>query len=81
MASTSLLVFCAIFSFGRDEDETANELLNELNSKGLNTTQKEWVEPMTLKAFVREQVEKGADLPLETFNVYIGQKSKITKEK
>ena len=68
-------------SFGRDEDETANELLNELNSKGLNTTQKEWVEPMTLKAFVIEQVEKGADLPLETFNVYIGQKSKITKEK
>tara|TARA_R110000764_G_scaffold81397_2_gene161217 strand:- start:251 stop:802 length:552 start_codon:yes stop_codon:yes gene_type:complete len=68
-------------SFGRDEDETANELLDELNSKGLNTTQKEWVEPMTLKAFVREQVEKGADLPLETFNVYIGQKSKITKEK
>ena len=68
-------------SFGRDEDETANELLNELNSKGLNTTQKEWVEPMTLKAFVREQVEKGSDLPLETFNVYIGQKSKITKEK
>ena len=47
----------------------------------MNTTQKEWVEPMTLKAFVREQVEKGADLPLETFNVYIGQKSKITKEK
>ena len=68
-------------SFGRDEDDAAKELLDELSSNGMNTTQKEWVEPMTLKAFVREQVEKGADLPLETFNVYIGQKSKITKEK
>jgi hypothetical protein len=35
---------------------------------------------MTLKAFVREQVEKGSDLPLETFNVYIGQKTRIIKK-
>ena len=68
-------------SFGRDEDDAAKDLRDELSSNGMNTTQKEWVEPMTLKAFVREQVEKGSDLPLETFNVYIGQKSKITKEK
>ena len=34
---------------------------------------------MTLKAFIREQVEGGNDLPLETFNVYIGQKTRIIK--
>ena len=66
-------------SFGRDEDETAKILLDELSSQGLNTAQKEWVEPMTLKAFVREQVEKGVDLPYDTFNIYIGQRSKIIK--
>ena len=66
-------------SFGRDEDEIAQILLNELNGQGLNTTQKEWVEPMTLKAFVREQVEKGADLPHNTFNIFIGQRSKIKR--
>ena len=66
-------------SFGRDEDDAARELLKELNSTGMNTAQKEWVEPMTLKAFVREQVEKGTDLPYETFNIYIGQKSKIKR--
>ena len=65
--------------FERDEDETAQILLDELNGQGLNTTQKEWVEPMTLKAFVREQVEKGIDLPYEAFNIYIGQRSKIIK--
>ena len=64
-------------SFGRDEDETAKILLDELSGQGLNTAQKEWVEPMTLKAFVREQVEKGIDLPYEAFNIYIGQRSKI----
>jgi hypothetical protein len=66
-------------SFERDEDETARILLNELSGQGLNTAQKEWVEPMTLKAFVREQVEKGVDLPYDTFNIYIGQRSKIIK--
>jgi len=66
-------------SFGRDEDEIAQILLNELNGQGLNTTQKEWVEPMTLKAFVREQVEKGADLPHNTFNIFIGQRTKIKR--
>ena len=65
--------------FERDEDEIAQILLDELNSQGLNTAQKEWVEPMTLKAFVREQVEKGVDLPYEAFNVYVGQRSKINK--
>ena len=46
-------------SFGRDEDGAARKLLDELKRNGMNTAQKEWVEPMTLKAFVREQVEKG----------------------
>ena len=66
-------------SFGRDEDDAARELLDELKRNGMNTAQKEWVEPMTLKAFVREQVEKGVDLPYDAFNIYIGQRSKITK--
>ena len=65
--------------FGRGEDERAESLLDTLQSKGLSPATKRWVEPMTLKAFVREQVQKGVDLPFETFNVYVGQKSKISK--
>ena len=67
-------------SFGRDEDDSAKKLASELEDTGFTTSQKKWVEPMTLKAFVREQVEKGSDLPLETFNVYIGQKTKVIKK-
>ena len=41
---------------------------------------KKWVEPMTLKAFVREQVEQGNDLPHDLFNVFIGEKATITRK-
>jgi hypothetical protein len=64
-------------NFGRGEDDTANSLANRLESEGFTTLTKKWVEPMTLKAVVKEQVESGNDLPLETFNVYIGQKVKV----
>tara|TARA_R110000850_G_scaffold37592_2_gene98988 strand:+ start:13 stop:579 length:567 start_codon:yes stop_codon:yes gene_type:complete len=66
-------------SFGRAEDDTASSLLTKLDEDGFHPEQKEWVEPMTLKGFVREQVEKGNDLPFDTLNIYVGQKTKITK--
>jgi hypothetical protein len=66
-------------NFGRGEDDAAKELMTQLEDEGHSLVQKKWVEPMTLKAVVREQVEKGNDLPLEAFNVYIGQKIKVKK--
>jgi len=65
--------------FGRGEDESAVGVLDTLTAQGYTPSNKRWVEPMTLKAFAREQVENGTDLPFETFNVYVGQKTKITK--
>ena len=65
---------------GLSENDSAVKLADELAGQGLDPAQKKWVEPMTLKAFVREQVENGNDLPLETFNVYIGQKTRIIKK-
>ena len=66
-------------SFGRGEDEAAENLMTKLEDEGHSLVQKKWVEPMPLKAVVREQVEKGTDLPLDTFNVYVGQKIKVKK--
>ena len=66
-------------NFGRGEDDAASELMTQLEDDGHSLVQKKWVEPMTLKAVVREQVEKGTDLPLEAFNVYVGQKIKVKK--
>ena len=66
--------------FGRGEDESAESIMADLQAQGFSPSTKRWVEPMTLKAFVREQVESGVDLPFETFNIYIGQKAKIKKD-
>jgi hypothetical protein len=68
-------------SLGRKEDEIASNLVVTLREQGFEPLQKTWVEPMTLKAFVKEQVEKGAPIPSETFGIYIGKKAKITRRK
>jgi len=64
-------------SFGRGEDGNAKVLKEELTKIGISFTSKEGVHPQTLKAFVREQVESGQNLPLDLLGVYIGQKTVI----
>lgn len=63
--------------FGRGEDELCTRLLDLLRQQGYPSEQVEKIEPMTLKAWVKEQVERGAELPTELFGVYIGQKATI----
>ncbi len=46
-------------SFGRNEDEKAKSLINTLSDQGYQSMQREWVEPSTLRAFIREQHEAG----------------------
>ena len=66
-------------SFGRGEDNLAKDLLAELGQRGMATQTKTWVEPMTLKSFVKEQVEKGENLPYDLLGIYVGQKAKIKR--
>lgn len=63
--------------FGRGEDELCNRLLNLLSETGYPADQAEKIEPMTLKAWVKEQVERGNEFPSELFGAYIGQKAVI----
>jgi hypothetical protein len=35
---------------------------------------------MTLKAFVREQIAEGVDIPMETFGIFVGAETKISKK-
>ena len=68
-------------SFGRNEDNKASEYANLAESNGYQPVQKLKVEPMTLKALFRERVEKDLDLPSEHFNLFKGNKTKITRNK
>jgi len=69
-----------VVSFGRHEDNKAVDYANLAKSQGFEPTQKLKVEPMTLKALVRERIEAGKDLPMDTFNVYVGNRTKLTKK-
>lgn len=63
--------------FGRGEDELCANLLNNLRQHGYPVDQTEKVEPMTLKAWVREQMERGNEFPSDLFGAYAGQKAVI----
>jgi hypothetical protein len=67
-------------SFGRGSDDKAQALLEDLAQRGMEVSQKQWVEPMTLKAFVKEQVERGSEIPTDLFGIYIGEKAKIRRK-
>ena len=64
-------------SFGRDEDGKARGLIDILNEKGFQSSQREWVEPSTLRAFIREQHEAGKPLPMDLLGAFVGQKTTI----
>lgn len=63
--------------FGRGEEQLCQRAMEMLTSSGFPVEQAEKVEPMTLKAWVKERVEKGSEFPSELFGVYIGQKATI----
>ena len=69
-----------VVSFGRNEDNKAAEYANLAKSQGYQPTQKLKVEPMTLKALVRERIENGKDMPIDIFNVFVGNRTKLTKK-
>ena len=67
-------------SFGRNEDNKAAEYAELARGQGYQPTQKMKVEPMTLKALVRERIEAGKPVPTEIFNVFIGNKTTIKRK-
>jgi len=67
-----------VVSFGRHEDNKAVDYANLAKSQGFEPTQKLKVEPMTLKALVRERIEAGKEMPMDTFNVFVGNRTKLT---
>jgi len=67
-------------SFSRGQDNQVSELISVCDKFGFNYNKKEKVEPMTLKAFVKDQIESGKELPFDLFGVYIANKTKITNK-
>ena len=60
--------------FGRGEDELSVRLLNLLGTQGYPAEQAQKIEPQTLKAWVKERVEKGEVVDTELFGVLLAKK-------
>jgi hypothetical protein len=68
-------------AFGRDEDNKAQQYAVLAQGQGYEPVQKLKVEPMTLKALVRERLESGQEMPSDLFNVFSGNRTKVTRSK
>jgi len=64
-------------SFGRNEDNKAADYAVLAQSQGYQPAQKLKVEPMTLKALLRERTEAGKEMPSDLFNTFVGNQTKI----
>ena len=66
-------------TFGRGEDNKAAAYADLAKGQGFEPVQKIGVNPMTLKALVRERLENGQDVPEELFKPFEGNQTKITR--
>lgn len=57
--------------FGKGEDEKAQKTLDILHAAGIPALSKSTIHPMTLKAFLKEQVFNGKDIPLDLFGAEV----------
>lgn len=68
-------------SFGKGEDDKANNFCESLDSQSLEYDDKAAVHPATLSAFVREKLENGEEIPLDLFGVFRQRVAKIKTKK
>jgi hypothetical protein len=66
--------------FGKGEDNKAEQLLGLAAQEGYEPTQKQKVEPMTLKALFRERIEAGLDMPSDFFHTFVKDQTKISRK-
>jgi hypothetical protein len=69
-----------VLSFGRGEDDTANKIMLDLEQKGLHPESKTHIHNMTLKAFIKERVEKGQPIDLDMFGAFVAKTVDIKRK-
>jgi len=67
-------------SFGKGEDNKAEQLLQLAADNGFEPQQKSDVAWNTLSALYQERVEAGLDMPSDSFSLWIKDKTKISRK-
>ena len=68
-----------IMSFGKGEDNMAGDIMYELEQRGMHPEKKTHIHSMTLKAFIRERVEKGLPIDLDLFGAFVARTADIKR--
>jgi hypothetical protein len=68
-----------IMSFGKGEDNMAGDIMFELEQRGMHPEKKTHIHSMTLKAFIRERVEKGLPIDLDMFGAFVARTADIKR--
>jgi hypothetical protein len=66
-------------NFGKGEDQQAKELVDWMSRNGLTPNVKETVHPQTLRAFVKERMSAGLELPVDFFGASVVKATVISK--
>lgn len=67
-------------TFGKGEDNKAGAFIDDCVKSGLDPSNKKYVHPMTLKAFIKERMEKGQEIDLDLFGAFTGSEAKIKRK-
>ncbi len=78
---SSLIKNAVQVQLGKGEDDKARKIQEFFQTLDVPFEMKESVHPMTLNAFVREQMTKGVQLPEDYFQVFLRKEVKITRPK
>ena len=67
-------------TFGKGEDDKAQQLLDLAVANGFEPQQKSDVAWNTLTALYQERIESGLDMPSDVFSTWIKDKTKISRK-
>ena len=66
-------------AFGKNEDADCEKFVEQLNSQNLFYKRSTEVHAGTLKAFIKESLSLGKNVPQDTFKIYNGRRADIKK--
>ena len=60
-------------NFGMGQDIEAGAVMDNLRQQGLEPTQKTFVHPSSLKAYIKDKVQSGDPINLDNYGAYVAQ--------
>lgn len=68
-------------SFNREQAEEARKLMEQISGEFPTAREERKVESATLRAFIRQELEAGHDIPLELFGAFVQKTAEVKRPK